>query len=77
MAQSIAQQRQNLLDRRSAITEELAALSTSKAGGLPNATGPGVNVDHQGYKKGLYEELKEINSMLASLDVGIVESEGY
>lgn len=77
MAKSLAAQRQDLLDRRSAITTELAALSTSTAGGLPNASGPGVNVDHQGYKRGLYEELKQINAMLASMDVGIVESEGY
>lgn len=55
---------ENLETRRTAICAELAALSTAAAGGKPNAPG---NVDHVGYKDGLYRELREINDMLAAI----------
>lgn len=67
----------NLKTRRAAVIAEISAISTSTAGGLPNNNGTGVNIDHQGYKKGLYDELKTIQEQLISLDVGVVESEGY
>lgn len=59
-----------LIQRRNAICAELAALSSAVAGGKPNATGGGdmVHVDHQGYKRGLYEELREINMMLSAIE---------
>lgn len=59
-----------LIQRRDAICAELAALSTTKAGGKPNSTGGGdmVHVDHQGYKRSLYEELREINMTLAAIE---------
>ena len=46
-----------LIQRRDAICAELAALSSSTAGGKPNSSGGGdmVHVDHQGYKRSLYE----------------------
>ena len=64
---------ENLVTRRNAIGEELAALTATKAGGLPNASS---NVDHVGYKDGLYRELKEINQQIAVLQ-GPVEVESY
>lgn len=59
---------ENLKTRRSAIYTELAALSTTKAGGLPNASGSGVNVDHVGYKDGLYRELKSLDALIESAE---------
>lgn len=59
---------ENLKTRKAAILTELAALSTSKAGGLPNSSGPGTNIDHQGYKDGLYRELREIDQLLGTLE---------
>jgi len=53
----------DLKTRRDAITAELAALSSTAAGGKPNASG-GDQVDHVGYKKGLYEELRQINAAI-------------
>lgn len=70
---------QNLLTRRTAIYVELAALDSTKAGGLPNALGGGdmVKVDHQGYRKSLYDELKAINELIASATGPvIVETQG-
>jgi len=58
---------QNLQTRRDAIGVELAALSTTGAGGLPNASGPNA-VDHVGYKDGLYRELETIDKLLEHLN---------
>jgi hypothetical protein len=56
---------ENLQTRKSAILAELAALSSSAAGGRPNINGGGMGVvDHVGYKDGLYRELKEINAQI-------------
>jgi hypothetical protein len=56
---------ENLTTRKSAILAELAALSSSTAGGRPNINSGGAGtVDHVGYKDGLYRELKEINAQL-------------
>ena len=59
---------ENLIARRNAIGVELAALSTTKAGGLPNASGAGTGIDHVGYKDGLYRELEQINKQISMLD---------
>ena len=54
-----------LTARRTAVIAELNALSTTTAGGLPNAIGgEGERIDHKGYKQGLYEELKSVNELL-------------
>lgn len=76
--------------RRDAVAAELAAVSTSKAGGLPNVQpirgADGVNVDHVGYRQSLIAELAMLDKLIdkAKLDasgdagdVGIVESEEY
>lgn len=61
---------ENLITRRNAIGEELAALTASGAGGKPNSPG---NVDHVGYKDGLYRELKEINQQIVAAGGGSFE----
>lgn len=58
---------ENLKTRRTAITAELAALSASAAGGLPNSKGAGSSVDHVGYKDGLYRELAQIEELIDKL----------
>lgn len=55
---------ENLIARQNAIGEELAALTSCSAGGKPNAPG---NVDHVGYKDGLYRELREIERQIIAL----------
>ncbi|MFA5262185.1 MAG: hypothetical protein WC378_00055 [Opitutaceae bacterium] len=56
---------ENAVARRTAIMTELAALSTSAAGGRPNISGGGGGtVDHVGYKDGLYRELKELSALI-------------
>lgn len=61
---------EQLLTRRDAILAELAAMSSSSAGGLPNATGGGdkVNIDHVGYRRSLYEELRMIEEQLRAYE---------
>ena len=56
----------NLQTRRSAILAELAALSSTAAGGKPNSQAGGI--DHVGYKDGLYRELREINTLIAAAE---------
>lgn len=67
---------ENLTTRKAAITAELAALTASAAGGKPNAVGVGGgdNVDHVGYKDGLYRELREINDLLSAIEGPVEES---
>ena len=64
MAYSASEVVTKLQTRRDAILDELAALTSTLAGGKPNATACGV--DHMGYKKSLYDELKMIDEQLAS-----------
>ena len=75
-----------LRTRRDAISAELAALNGSGAGGKPNTDGTGINVDHVGYKDGLYRELRELNGLIKNAEadvladggsIGIVESTEY
>lgn len=70
---------ENLLTRRSAILAELAALDSTKAGGLPNTTGGGdkVSIDHVGYRKSLYEELAQINSMISAAEGSVISETAY
>lgn len=56
-----------LTARRDAIIDELNSLTASAAGGKPNTNQPGA-ADHVGYKKALYEELKDIQTLLADYD---------
>jgi len=59
---------QNLIARRDAIGVELAALDATKSGGKVNASLDGESHDHLGYKRGLYDELIKINSLIAAAD---------
>lgn len=63
--------------RRDVVIGLINNLDETRAGGLPNTSGDGLNVDHQGYKKGLYEELEMIDKQLSSRQPGIVLSQQY
>ncbi len=54
---------EHLQNRKSAVLAEIATIDSDAAGGLPNSQASGV--DHQGYKAGLYAELKEIDLLIA------------
>lgn len=60
----------DLKTRRDAIAAELKNLTSSAAGGLPNVSGEGVNVDHVGYRLSLIKELGELNAALDAAGVG-------
>lgn len=66
----------NLEARRTAVTAELAALDTTKAGGLPNTDGVGVNVDHTDYKRSLYEELERLEKLIDEAEDDVARSAG-
>jgi len=69
---------ENLLARRSAILAELAALTSTSAGGGLNHTALGRSFDHVGYKDGLYRELAQIKELIGSLEGPIDDSvQGY
>ena len=63
---------ENLVSRRNSIAAEFAAMvstagvpDTTKAGANPNQSGDGINSDHQGHRRALMAELKDIQSMIA------------
>ncbi len=67
MTKTPTQMMEDLAARRDAIFAELAGMSTTSPGGLPNTSGTGDHVDHQGYKQGLYDELDRIDVLLEKL----------
>jgi hypothetical protein len=58
----------NLKTRRDAIYVELAALDSTKAGGLPDYSVPEQSVQHVSYRMSLYKELDLINTQLATAE---------
>lgn len=54
---------ENLVARRSEIFAKLANLGSLDA---PNASGSGHTLDRVGYRRSLLDELKSINSLIAS-----------
>ena len=60
---------ENLQTRKSNVLEELAGISATTAGGLPNHSGKAAS-DHVGYKKSLYDELKDINELIEGIAGG-------
>lgn len=58
----------NLLTRKAAITAELAALDSTKAGGKVNSSVDGESYDHVGYKMSLYRELEAINKQISAAE---------
>lgn len=65
---------ENLVTRRSAILAELAAMTSTSAGGGLNHTALGRSFDHVGYKDGLYRELAMIKEQLGALEGPIDDS---
>jgi hypothetical protein len=59
---------ENLKARRAAIGVELAALTSTAAGGKPNNKSEGINVDHVGYKEGLYRELESLKTLISQAE---------
>lgn len=57
---------ENLQTRKSAIMTELAAITSTAAGGKPNSSAGGI--DHVGYKDGLYRELREIDTLITAAE---------
>lgn len=57
---------ESLLVRRAAIVAELSVLNSTKPGGKPNLSQSdgGTALDHMGYKKSLYDELKMIDESI-------------
>lgn len=55
----------NLITRRNAIGVELAALSATTAGGLPDSSKSGIG--HVAYKDGLYRELEFLTEQITAL----------
>lgn len=56
----------SLRARRLAVAQELANLDASAPGGLPNLAQQdgGTSVDHVGYRKSLYDELKMLDELI-------------
>lgn len=54
----------DLLTRRDAVLAQLAGLSSTSVGALPNTSGTGDHVDHVGLRQSLYGELTEIDELL-------------
>ena len=78
MAKSAAQVKAALLARRDAILDELASMTDgTTTAGKPTATGPGVNVQFDSHRAGLYKELDAVNKQINAADVGVVQSESY
>ena len=55
---------ENLQTRRAAVAEEIAALDSTKAGGLPDTKDGRIR--HQAYKEGLYKELERLDGLIAA-----------
>lgn len=53
-----------LLARRATILEQLRTMDRGTPGGNPNLLTSKDHIDHQSYRKSLYEELRDINSQI-------------
>jgi hypothetical protein len=80
----MATRAENIEARLDAIAEELAALGptvsggTSKAGGLPDASGDPAGIQHTAYRRSLIEEMERLTVMLSQADGAFeVNSEMY
>jgi len=63
----MATRAENISTRLDAIATELAAMSATTAGGLPNANA-GNSVDHVGYRMSLINEQRELLAVLSKLE---------
>lgn len=67
MAKTQAEVIADLLTRRDAVLEQLAAMTSSSVGGLPNTSGTGDHIDNVGLKNSLYDELDRIDTVLEKI----------
>ena len=58
---------ENIATRIAAVLAELAAMTSTSAGGKPTYTIDGQMVDHVGYRRSLLEELKMLQELQASM----------
>ena len=58
---------ENIETRLDAIAAELAAMSATQAGGLPNSS-EAVNIDHVNYRMSLVNEQRELLAILSKLE---------
>lgn len=63
----MATRAENIETRLDAIAAELAAMSASMAGGLPNNSEAG-NIDHVGYRMSLLNEMAALRQELAAAE---------
>ncbi|MBA2116792.1 hypothetical protein [Bremerella alba] len=54
----------DLLTRRDAVLAQLAGMTSTDVGALPNTSGTGDHVDHLALRQSLYRELADIDEML-------------
>lgn len=59
---------ENIQTRIDNITAELAAITSTSAGGKPTYTGDGRSVDHVGYRQSLLDELRQLQDLQITLD---------
>ena len=59
---------QNLQARKLAITAELAAMTSTSSGGKPSYSINGQSVDHTAYRLSLYQELSQIDQLIAAAE---------
>lgn len=64
MTKSPAEVISDLLTRRDAVLSQLAGLTATSVGALPNTAGSGDHVDHVGLRRSLYQELADIDAAL-------------
>ncbi len=62
---------ENLRTRRTAVITELAAITSTSAGGKPDSRDGGVA--HTAYRLSLYEELDKLNELIAHEESGAFE----
>jgi hypothetical protein len=66
MALDTAAMRLQLETRLARVVREIELLDATKAGGLPDVTGAAA-VEHQAYKKGLYDEYDRLLARIGAL----------
>lgn len=68
MAKTQAERLVALRTRQDKILDEIADLELGDLGSLPNTSGTGDHIDHQGYLKGKYEELDRIAKLIEQFE---------
>ena len=64
--------------RKAVVLAELAAMTSTSAGGKPDYSADGQSVSHTAYRKSLYDELDDIDERLSRAEGPIEEvTQGY